>query len=94
MKDRAINEAMWDALHILSAAFHPCSRDERIGLQVLADAAEGFAKILVRARKRKLSGAEVQAVVRVVQAALLTTDLDGSTPPPAKDTPPGGIRKL
>lgn len=87
MKDRTINEAMWDALHILSAAHAPVTRAERVALEILADTAQRAADAFVRVRSRALTPAEIQALERVVHAALTTAA-------PLPDTPPGGIRKV
>lgn len=93
MKDRSINEAMWDALHILGAAHAPVTRLERVALESLADTSERVAAVFAGVRGRPLSGAEVHVLVRVVQAALLSAGRDGNAHPPQADTPPGGIRR-
>lgn len=87
MKDRTINEAMWDALHILSSAYAPATRSERVALEILAETAQRVADTFVRVRARPLTPAEIQALERVVHAALTTAA-------PLPDTPPGGIRKV
>ncbi len=87
MKTPALNEALWDALHILSAsAGRPVSRAERMELQNLAEISFSVGSRLVHERGRVLSDPEVHILLRLAAAGLR-----GAVP--LADTPPQGTRK-
>lgn len=90
MKERAINDAMWDVLHILGAGHHPLGRIERLGLQAFVNTAQQLARTLVTTREgRALQDGEVRVIERLCAACLRSY---GDDPQPG--TPPGGTRAL